>query len=63
MDAAKQAELAGFDLSLVAENLRCSFEQRALQHEEALMLALELEKTGKELRERAEPPAPATHRR
>ena len=54
MDALKEAELAGFDLSLIDESLRSSHEQRLLQHQEALSLALELEKAGRELRDRAQ---------
>jgi|GEM_PF-2347852 len=44
MTAIQEAEQAGFDLSLVDESLRCSPEQRALQHQVALELALELER-------------------
>ena len=42
--AIHEAEQAGIDLSLIDENLRWSYEQRALQHQAALNLALELEK-------------------
>lgn len=35
MTAIQEAEQAGFDLSLVDESLRCSPEQRALQHQTA----------------------------
>jgi hypothetical protein len=62
MDAIKQAELAGFDISLIDESLRLSPEQRAIQHQAALMLALELERAGKELRERDQPSSSAAHR-
>ena len=55
MSAISEAERAGFDLSLVDESLRCSYEQRALQHQVALELALELEKTGQQLRDRTQP--------
>jgi hypothetical protein len=51
MNAVQEAELAGFDLSLVDESLRCTYEQRALQHQAALELALELEKAGQQLRD------------
>jgi hypothetical protein len=51
MNCTEQAERAGFDLSLAEENLRCSYEQRVLQHQEALTLALELERIGRELRD------------
>jgi hypothetical protein len=63
MEAARQAEAAGFDLTLVEENLRCSPEQRALQHQQALSLALELERAGRELRERTQQTIAATDRR
>jgi len=53
MDAQRTAELAGFDLSLIDESLRCSPEQRALQHQQALELVLQLEIAGKDFRERA----------
>lgn len=52
--AAQEAEQAGFDLSLVDESLRISPEQRALQHQRALALALELEKIGRQLRDRTQ---------
>lgn len=54
MTAIQEAEQAGFDLSLVDESLRCSPEQRALQHQMALELALELEKRGQQLRDRTQ---------
>jgi hypothetical protein len=63
MNAIREAERAGFDLSLVEESLRCSPEQRALQHQEALNLALALEQAGKQLRDRPQPPAAAPLRR
>jgi hypothetical protein len=57
MTAVRDAEQAGFDLSLVDEALRCSYEQRALAHEAALVLALELEEIGQRLRDRPQSPA------
>lgn len=51
MTAVEEAERAGFDLSLMDESLRSSYEQRALQHQAALDLALEMEKVGRQLRE------------
>lgn len=57
--AIEEAERAGFDLSLVEESLSLSYDQRALQHQEALHLALELEAAGRKLRERPEPADPA----
>lgn len=50
MTPIEEAELAGFDLSLIEENLRLTYTQRAEQHQEALNLALELEMTGRSLR-------------
>jgi hypothetical protein len=60
--AIEEAERAGFDLSLVDESLSLSRDQRALQHQEALNLALELEEAGRKLRERSEPADPAAVR-
>ncbi|MFO1434850.1 MAG: hypothetical protein U1F34_00195 [Gammaproteobacteria bacterium] len=57
MTAVKQAELAGFDIGLIDESKRCSYEQRALQHQEALSLALELERVGQQLRNGSQPTA------
>ncbi len=54
MTTIQEAEQAGFDLNLVDESLRCSPEQRALQHQMALELALELEKIGQQLRDRTQ---------
>lgn len=54
--AVKEAESAGLDMSLSDESLRLSYDQRALQHQEALNLALELERAGRKLRERPESP-------
>lgn len=59
MTAVEEAQLAGFDLSLVEESLRCSYEQRALQHQVALELALELEAIGQRLRDGTQPPVAA----
>jgi hypothetical protein len=58
-NAVEEAERAGFDLSLAEESLSLSYDQRALQHQEALYLALELEAAGRKLRERPEPADPA----
>jgi hypothetical protein len=54
MNAFKRAELAGFDMSLIDEASRLSPEQRVIQHQAALDLALELERAGRGRRERAE---------
>lgn len=62
MNAVQQAEQAGFDMSLIDESLRCSYEQRALQHQEALNLALELERIGQQLRDRAQSSATTAQR-
>jgi hypothetical protein len=52
-DALEVAERAGIDLGLVRDNLRLTPEQRVLQHDAALDLALEVERAGRTLRERA----------
>ncbi|MGH8296311.1 MAG: hypothetical protein ACRETZ_12575 [Steroidobacteraceae bacterium] len=61
--AIEEAERAGLDMSLADESLRLSYDERALQHQEALNLALELERAGRKLRERPEPPDSAAVRR
>ena len=43
MNAIQEAEQAGIDLSLIDESLRLTPEQRALQHQSALDMALQLE--------------------
>jgi hypothetical protein len=63
LNAIEAAECTGVDLSLIDESLGYSYEQRAVHHQEALNLALELEKAGRELRERYQPPAAAPLRR
>jgi hypothetical protein len=50
--AIELAERAGIDIGLLDDNLRLSFEQRALQHQAALDLALAIECAGRQLRER-----------
>jgi hypothetical protein len=42
-----EAERAGFDSSLIEESLALSHEQRAVQHQRALDLALEMERAGR----------------
>jgi hypothetical protein len=42
--AVEDAEKAGFDLSLMDASPSHSYENRAIQHQEALNLALELER-------------------
>lgn len=60
MVAVEQAERAGFDMSLIDESLRISYEQRALQHQEALNMAMELERAGRQLRDGSQPAIVAT---
>lgn len=55
--AIEQARRAGFDIGLLEDNLRLSHEQRARQHQDALNLALALERAGRELHERPATPA------
>lgn len=62
MNAVQQAEQAGFDMSLIDESMHCSYEQRALQHQEALNLALELERIGQQLRDRTQSSAATSQR-
>ena len=61
--ATELAEAAGFDMSLVRENLRLSYEQRVIQHQAALDLMLEMERAGKKLRDPAHTAHPAALRR
>ena len=62
-NAIADAERAGVDLSLIDASLSYSCEQRAVQHQEALNLALELERVGRELRDRDQPSTTAPVRR
>ena len=50
MTAVEEAERAGIDLSLIEVSLGYSYDKRAEQHQEALELALELERVGRQLR-------------
>jgi hypothetical protein len=52
IDPIAEPALAGVDLSLIDESLGYSYEQRAEHHQRALNIALELERVGRELRER-----------
>jgi hypothetical protein len=54
LTAIEEAERAGFDLSLLKESLNYSYEQRAVNHQRALDLALEMERAGRQLRERSQ---------
>lgn len=47
-----EAVQAGIDLEMVEHNLTLSPEERARQHDSALQLALELKRTGEEMRAR-----------
>jgi hypothetical protein len=47
-----EAVQAGIDLELVEHNLTLSPEERAYQHDGALRLALELKRSGEEMRAR-----------
>jgi hypothetical protein len=51
--ATEIAEAAGFDMSLIRESLGLSYEQRALQHQAALDLMLEMDRVGQKLRDEA----------
>jgi hypothetical protein len=53
-NAIDEAVRAGFDMSLIEESLSYSFEERALHHQNALNLAIEMEKAGQQLRERVD---------
>ncbi len=55
MTACEEAERAGIDLSLIEVSLGYSYDKRALQHQAALELALELERVGRQLRGATEP--------
>ena len=59
----EEAERAGFDLSLVEESLSYSYEQRALHHQAALNLALEMENAGRRIHDRHQPTTSASLRR
>ena len=61
--AIADAERAGFDLSLIEANLSYSYDKRALLHDAALTLALEMEKIGRELRGDAQPTSSASQQR
>jgi hypothetical protein len=61
--ATEIAETAGFDMSLIRESLGLSYEERAVQHQRALDLMLEMERAGQRLRDAAQSADPATQRR
>jgi hypothetical protein len=60
LSAAEVAARSGIDLGLLEDNLRLNYEQRVLQHQAALDLALVIERAGQALRERPATPAAAT---
>jgi hypothetical protein len=53
--ASEEARHAGIDLSLIEVSLGYSYDKRALQHQTALELALELERIGRELHGATQP--------
>ena len=63
LNALLEAERAGFDSSLIAESFTLSYEQRAIQHQRALELALEMERAGRVMREQPQSIAAASLRR
>ena len=58
-----EAERAGFDSSLIEESLALSHEQRAVLHQRALDLALEMERAGRVMREQPQSIAATSLRR
>jgi hypothetical protein len=59
LSAIEEAERAGVDLSLIDDSLSRSYEERAIQHQKALNLMLEMERAGNKLRERYQSSASA----
>lgn len=57
MTAWEEAERAGIDLSRIEVSLGYSYEKRAIQHQAALELALELERVGRNMIAAKEPRA------
>jgi hypothetical protein len=55
MTAIEEAQQAGIDFSLIEASLGYSYDKRALQHQAALELALELERAGRKLRGATQP--------
>jgi hypothetical protein len=58
MTAETDAQVAGFDVSLIATSLQRSYDERAIEHQAALELALELEMIGRRQRESTQSTAP-----
>ncbi len=50
------AERSGFDMSLIRVSLGYSYDQRAIQHQAALDLMLEMERAGRQLRDATQSP-------
>jgi hypothetical protein len=63
MDSLDNAQRAGFDLTLIEASLQLSFEERALEHQRALDVVLELEMIGRRQRESAQQTATDPDRR
>lgn len=63
IDAIDDARRAGFDPSLMDVSLSYTYDMRAFQHQQALDLALELERAGRELRGESGSTDPASLRR
>lgn len=53
--AIEEAKRVGIDMSLIETSLGYSYDKRAIQHQAALELALELERIGRQLRGEAQP--------
>lgn len=51
LTAVEIAERSGFDMSLIRVSLGYSYDQRAIQHQAALDLMLEMERAGRQLRD------------
>ena len=63
LTATEIAERSGFDVSLLRVSLSYSYDQRALQHQAALDLMLEMEAAGRKLRDKNRPTDRQTLRR
>jgi hypothetical protein len=59
-NAILEAQRAGFDSSLIEESLALSYEQRAVQHQRALELALEMERERRVMRDQPQSAAATT---
>ena len=63
LTAIREAERAGFDLSLLDANLSYSYERRVLLNDAALELAAEFERAGRRLHAAPESPHKSADRR